>query len=386
MSFALLQYWILFFLCVQLLIEISNLSIIKSFSHPISSQKRPFVSILVPARDEEKNIAKCVSSLLKQEYPQYELLVLDDHSKDQTLEILKSIKEKEKKREFHILKGKPLRDGWYGKHWACHQLAQKARGEILLFVDADTEHQPLMLQRSVALLLDSDLDLLSAIIYQRMETWGERITVPYPVWSIFSLLPIWIGVVFKIPAFSAANGQFMMFKKKSYHEIGGHESVKNNAVDDVALGRLVLKRKMNWRIHEGVEYVSCRMYHSFQDAYQGFTKNYFALFNYKILPAMFVWLWMFIILWLPISVILAQWIGLHFIEANTNLSLISLGIHTMLWVIPTMKCKLPYTTILLYPIINALASFIGFRSIVKTMKSKAHWKGRALVPPKIKWL
>lgn len=387
MNITTLQYWILLFLCVQLIIEISNLFLIKSFSHPRTNQTYPSVSILVPARDEEKNIKRCVSSLLKQEYPHFELLVLDDSSQDKTLEILLDIEEKETKKDFYIVKGRPLCDGWYGKHWACHQLAQKARGEILLFVDADTEHHPHMLERSVALLLESDLDLLSAIIHQRMETWGERITVPYPMWSIFSLLPVFIGVRFKIPAFSAANGQFMMFKEKSYHKIGGHKSVKNNAVDDVALGRLILKHKMKGGIHEGVDYVSCRMYRSFQEAYQGFTKNYFALFNYRILPALFVWLWMFTILWLPICFLLIQWISPSlFPKTNTTLALISLIIHTILWIIPTIKCKMPYSTILLYPIINAMASFIGLRSIIKTMKSKAHWKGRTLEPPEIKWL
>ena len=121
----------------------------------------PFVSILVPARNEERNIEKCIKSLLQQNYPNYEIIVLDDESEDRTWQILSRLAQGND--NLHLLKGKPLPEGWIGKCWACHQLSEKARGEFLLLVDADTFHKPSMLHSVMDTARFYQADLISGL-------------------------------------------------------------------------------------------------------------------------------------------------------------------------------------------------------------------------------
>lgn len=378
-----LQMYVLFFCGVLLLIELINMCFIKKFSPQRKLKAKPMVSVLIPARNEEKNIEKCLKSLVKQDYDNYELLVLDDNSEDKTKEIVKDLSSKFP--QIKLFAGAKLPQGWYGKHWACHQLANEAAADIILFVDADTTHQRAMLSSAVALFQEGQLDLLTAFVRQKMISLGEKLTVPFPVYSIFAILPIFVGIIFKIPSFSAVNGQFMMFKKSSYQKIGGHERFKNQAVDDVSLGRAVLKHKMRWRIYSGVDQISCRMYSSLKEAWYGFSKNYFALFNYKILVAVFVWVWMFFICWFPLLLLLTHLFFGVFSLPVLNLAVITILINTILWVIPTIFFKMPLITILLHPIIMLLASVIGFNSIITTIRNQTQWKGRTLQAPRVKW-
>ena len=184
---------ILYFVAVLLLIEISNVFIVSRFPKPEKNGYCPFVSILIPARNEEKNIKACVLSLLNQKYDHYEVIVLNDNSDDKTLDILTDIAKSYN--TLTILNGTELPQGWYGKHWACHQLSKHAKGEWLLFTDADTVHKSGMLLSCMALVKKTKPDLLTAFVKQHMMTFGEKITIPFPVWSIFTLLPMFIGGV-----------------------------------------------------------------------------------------------------------------------------------------------------------------------------------------------
>ena len=147
----------------------------------------PRVSILVPARNEERTIAACVQSLLSQDYPDFEILVLDDASEDRTGALVRQF---EKDPRLRTLRGTPLPAGWLGKPWACHQLAQAASGEVLLFTDADTVHHPKMLGDAVAALQAERVDLLSALPRLRLATWSERLVLPILLWSVHTFLPL----------------------------------------------------------------------------------------------------------------------------------------------------------------------------------------------------
>ncbi len=141
-----------------------------------AQQGFPRVSILAPARNEEQNIGPCVESLLAQRYPNYEVIVLNDDSSDRTGEILAQFAVAGDR--LRVVNGTPLPPGWLGKNWACHQLAQVADGELLLFVDADTRHSESMLEHAVAALEAEQADLLSAIPREEVVTWAERLVVP----------------------------------------------------------------------------------------------------------------------------------------------------------------------------------------------------------------
>ncbi|MGB0388151.1 MAG: glycosyltransferase [Ardenticatenaceae bacterium] len=260
----------------------------------------PFVSILVPARNEERAIEACVRSLLAQDYPAFELIVLDDHSEDRTGDILQQLitdtgpapfgqsmppergpsgacpEARAVRINSRLLQGAPLPPGWVGKNWACHQLAQaaSARSRYLLFTDADTTHAPDALRRAVAEAERDGVDLLSLMPTQQVETWAERLTVPLLALQILGYLPLPAVEWLPIPAFAAANGQFMLFKREAYREIGGHAACANIMAEDVTLARLLKKYNRQVRLKNGVGLVTCRMYYQSAEVIAGFRRSF----------------------------------------------------------------------------------------------------------------
>ena len=146
-------------------------------SHAAPANVKPFVSILIPARNEEHNIGKCVVSVLAQDYPNFEVVVLDDNSEDSTRAILESFAAKDSR--VRILKGSALPEGWFGKSWACHQLSQAAKGEIFLFIDADVELSSSALDKSVSAMESGGADFLSLLTSQRLHTVSEKLIMRF---------------------------------------------------------------------------------------------------------------------------------------------------------------------------------------------------------------
>ena len=168
----------------------------------------PRVSVLVPARNEEANIGDCVRSLLSQDYPDFEVIVLDDGSRDRTGEILAELAARDPR--LRVIAGRELPAGWLGKHWACQQLGEAADGELLLFTDADTRHGPRSLWNGAAASLAQGADLLTAFPRQEVVTWSEKLVVPFFPWSLLSFLPLALAYRVRSPAFCAAIGQYML--------------------------------------------------------------------------------------------------------------------------------------------------------------------------------
>jgi chlorobactene glucosyltransferase len=150
----------------------------------------PLVSVLLLARNEEKNIERCINSFKNQLYKNFEILVLDDNSTDKTLEILQRIAASDNRVRFY--KGKPLPDDWYGKPFALHQLSQHAKGEIFLLTDADTIHGPTSISWAVTNLLGLKADMISGYIGQIILTFGERITVPLMYFLTGFITPLFL--------------------------------------------------------------------------------------------------------------------------------------------------------------------------------------------------
>lgn len=251
------------------------------------------ISVCIPARNEEKNIATLLQSLVSQAYHEYEIHVLDDHSEDDTARIVESfIQESSELITLHSGKAKPK--DWLGKPWACYQLANVANGEILLFVDADTSLQKNTLKRIANSFEEYKLDMCTVWPRQIFGSPIENIVLPLIYYALVTLLPAiyvyrdpkWLPGSFKKkmrPAFAAANGQCIAISKKAYDNSGGHLSVKNQIVEDVELAKIIKQNGYTLRMFNGVDSVSCRMYRSAGDMFHGLRKNFFAGFNYSLI-------------------------------------------------------------------------------------------------------
>lgn len=259
----------------------------------------PTVSILIPARNEARVIGRTLTQLLAQDYPHLEIHVLDDQSEDGTGEIARNAAAHDPR--FHLHTGQPLPSGWLGKNWACHQLAQFAQGEILLFLDADVQCQPAAVTALVDLMENELAAAATVWPTQITQTWGERLVVPLMAWAILAYLPV-LGVHHtKWAAFAAANGQCLALRRSVYQVIGGHEAVRNNVVEDVALARRVKQHNFRLRMADGAGLILCRMYQNWSEVRAGFAKNILAGHGsstlFLAISTLFHWL-LFIAPWL----------------------------------------------------------------------------------------
>lgn len=267
---------ILGFLFVFLFLFEWNMSVYRPFvTKPLA--KYPSVSILVPARNESPHIGPNVESLLAQDYPDFEVIVLDDDSTDDTAKILASLKARHK--HLRVLSGEPLPAGWTGKNRACHRLSEAAANEWLLFVDADTHHAPDGLKRAVETVVHRDAVLVSTFPRQRLASWGDALLVPLMYFVLLTYLPMyfvakrtwrWVG------DFSAACGQYMLIRKDVYRQIRGHEIIKARISEAPLIASAAKKTGGRILLLDGSRWVSCSMYKSFGEAYKGFTRSVFA--------------------------------------------------------------------------------------------------------------
>lgn len=241
----------------------------------------PSISILIPARNEEENIGTLLEQLSTFEYSMLEIIVYNDNSTDNTENIIKHWTEVTP--NIKLINGETLPKGWLGKNYACHQLAEAATGDILLFLDADVSVKKGVIKRSIHYLQKHELHLLSIFPKQIVKSFGEKVSVPLMNWILLSILPIYLIRKSKNKIFSAANGQFMMFKADTYKKIWPHKRYKSNKVEDIAIIRLFKQKGLASDTRLGDNDISCRMYVGLDDAIEGFIKNIFQFFGNSIL-------------------------------------------------------------------------------------------------------
>ncbi|MGI0064979.1 MAG: glycosyltransferase, partial [Nitrosopumilaceae archaeon] len=235
------------------------------------------VSVLVPARDEAGRIGPCVEALLGQRGVELELLVLDDGSTDGTAEVVRAVAGGDPR--VRVLDGAPLPPGWLGKPHACAQLAEAARGEVLVFVDADVEVAPGGIAATVALLDGAGLDLVCPYPRQRAQTVGERLVQPLLQWSWLSFLPLRLAERLPFPSLCAANGQLLACRVDAYWKAGGHGAVADQVIEDVQLARAFKRAGLRVAIADGTDVATCRMYGGWAQLRDGYTKSLWAAFG-----------------------------------------------------------------------------------------------------------
>lgn len=271
------------------------------------SNSSPLVSICVPARNEEAVIEKCVTHALRQDYPNFEVLVLDDNSTDQTTDILNKLSGIIN--NLYHLKGQPKPDDWLGKPWACHQLSEKAQGEYLIFIDADVWLEEDAVSKAVSALQKSDA--ITVWPKQQVQTFWEKLIIPMIYYGLYTLLPAkyveqnpkWLPASLRkkmAPQFAAACGQFIGFNRSTYTHIGGHTSVKQEIVEDVELAKIIKRHGLKITMYDGIGTVNCRMYRSHSEIFEGLRKNFFVGFGRNVPLFVFMAAMQFIVFVIPL--------------------------------------------------------------------------------------
>ena len=349
----------------------------------------PLVSVLVPARNEAGRITPCLCSLLAQDYPNYEMVVLDDHSEDDTAAVVLGHGfSREKTSRLRLMEGEPLPAGWTGKAWACHQLAAVARGDYLLFTDADTAHDPAALGAMMGHAHDTGAALLSAWPRQVTGTWSEHAVITLVYVLLLGALPHYFlrrlqrhpeyargASAGSLRTLGAANGQYILFRREDYVRIGGHAAVRDHLVEDVALGRLVAERTgegLRLINCDGSGLVHCRMYSSFAEVWEGFTKNLRAAFSQA--TSVF---WLFGVvqlagLFLPFVFACAPWLSGRWwwlpVGQAAWIYLIRMAM--------AARFRTSWWGVWLHPVGQGLSLLIGLNSWRLSTQKGVTWKGR----------
>lgn len=262
-----------------------------------ASHDAPLVSLLVPARDEERNVAPCLEGMLAQRGVRCEVLLLDDGSRDATRAIATRVLDAHaawdsraaaaggdardvvrapvaSAVEARLLEGRPLPDGWGGKCFACQQLADAARGEWLLFLDADTRLAPDAVVRALASARAADVDFASFLPRYVGDGWPNRLVVPWLYYFLTALVPLPEVPRVAHPRLSVANGQAMLVRRAAYARFGGHAAVRDHIVEDVSLAIAAKTAGVRLALLDGHRWLACEMYDGGRAMAAGFAKSF----------------------------------------------------------------------------------------------------------------
>ncbi len=336
------------------------------------------LSVIVPARNEADCIAACLHSLVGQSESifalgvDWELLLVDDGSTDATRSIAQSIP------GVTLLDVDPLPTGWTGKANACHSAAQRARGEWLLFTDADTVHQPGSLRRALHEAEKHSVGLLSYSPHQLVSGLAQRALMPL-VFAELALAYPPAKVSDPALRLAAANGQFMLFRATAYREIGGHAAVRSSILEDVELASIIKRRKLGLRFRTAPDALATRMYRTNAAMIEGWTKNLALLFGNCLTLAAWRVLDLVLLLLLPILAALYWHSAIRGVPWFTAGFLIALLDLRTLWRFYARVAKSHFSVFdcALSPLALPLFASILTRSwLLHRVRHSVSWKGR----------
>src|SRR5690349_4725377 len=245
-----------------------HLDIVVEPTHPPTNA--PLISVCIPARNEERNLHTCVETILAQDYPNFEVIVLDDRSTDGTLEILRQLAARDGR--LKAIHGTNLPNGWAGKPHALFQASAAAKGEWLCFVDADTFLSPNTLSACFAKASETQADIFTIMTFQILGSFWERVVMPIVMTALsVGFSPRRVNDPNSRDAI--ANGQFILIRRAVYNAIGGHERVKDRIVEDKAISEQVKWNGFRLVVANGSSFARTRMYTSLAEMWEGWTKN-----------------------------------------------------------------------------------------------------------------
>jgi glycosyltransferase involved in cell wall biosynthesis len=355
----------------------------------------PKVSVILPARNEEKYIAKCLDSLINQSYPDFEIVAINDSSSDRTGEIIQRYHKLNSKVVVAInAEPKPEAgqgQGWTGKNWACYQGYLNSTGEILLFTDADTVHSRFAMPLAVTYLIKQNLDALTAI---------PKILSEDNIWIKIILPLLWTLSYAKYSAVRANNpkskigyffGSFFIIARKTYETVGTHKAVKTEIVEDGALGRKVKEEKFKLRVVRGEKYIDATWARDFNTLWHGLRRLMIPLYQRERTNALLMTVSSFLLLLLPFIVLpflVLFSIAIHSFMGGYNsaqiydfLLLVDIMAITILFLTGILQSKYTLFQNSIYtlgsPLAGAIIFFAFISSILDALKENAvDWKDR----------
>ncbi|MCA9039978.1 MAG: glycosyltransferase [Planctomycetaceae bacterium] len=355
------------------------LRLLKPTDCGINTETAPLVSILVPAKDEADKIAACLDSLCNLNYPAYEILVVDDRSEDATAEIVREYAEEHP--HLRLVQVEELPTGWTGKTHALQYGQRFARGEWLLFVDADTTHHPETLSVTMQDALTNELDMLTALPSLKCQSFWEKVIQPYASTCLVILFPLSKANNHDHREGAWGNGQFILIHRDAYNQIGQHRSVRDKFVEDIALARRVRNAGLRLNIVSAANLFSVRMYSSMRQIIRGWSRIFYSASDCK--PGKLVSLLIFIALFsiTPYALMLygglKMWSGT---ETSLSTTLFYMGmIHELIQlslyarIYPQTRTKRRYLAFRLCAVLSMC--YVLLRTIRMCFTHKVNWRG-----------
>ena len=337
------------------------------------------VSIVIPARNESRNIAPCVESALASTYPRLEVIVVDDHSTDDTGAIAASIAARDSR--LRVIVPPPLPDDWFGKQWACATGASQARGSLLGFLDADTRQAPDLVTRVVNAMTSRGADLISVAGTQEMGSFWERLVQP----QVFGILLQRYGSTehvnrSRFASAKIANGQCLWVRRDAYDAIGGHGAVRHKVAEDLAMAQHWFRAGRTVSLVLGLDQLSTRMYTSLRELIDGWGKNVFAggrdampfgALGRVIFPLLLVLPSLF---QLAPPVVLALALAGVLGSSALTWAAIATGANVVWWALVYLWLRASPAYALLHPVGAVMLMYITMRAMVRG--SRVRWKER----------
>jgi len=333
----------------------------------------PYISVCIPARNEERDIKNCVESLLNQDYPNFEVIIVDDNSNDNTAKIVYSMIEQHPNLVF--IAGAQLASGWTGKPYALHQAYQKSRGQYLLFTDADLRYQSHALKTAIHTMVCKDLDLLTLMPAAIFGSFWERAVQPV-IFGFIAALTNFRKVNSENHQSAMGFGAFLLFKKEAYQRIGGHLSVANEVLEDIMIAKKAKSNGLSLLVADGKKLFSIRMYHSLKEIWIGWRKNIFLAMKSSILRASYYMVMVLCFLLTPYIVVICNfWLGTG--VAWVGISLLGLGLSLTVGLGLCHELGLKSKNVFFFPLGAIVMVAIMFNSMLHTLLlGRAEWRGR----------
>jgi chlorobactene glucosyltransferase len=381
-----LAYLVTGLTAVSFLITLANLKFLAPLV-PLITPDRSInsdilVSVLIPARNEVGRIDLCLKSLVSQQHERMEILVLDDQSTDQTAEIIASCASVDAR--ITLVNGADAPNGWVGKHWACDQLFRRSRGDLILFIDADTVLEPQAISAAIHRGISNRIDLLTVMPKRHAGCLIERLISPFIDWALFCWLPLYVAHKLKNPYLSVTFGQFMLFQRNAYQAIGGHSSIRNNPIDDLELGRRLKAHGFKWALSQGTRSVETLSYSGNLDTIRGISRSVFPSLNYSVSGLFIASTILLSLSFVPISLLLIAALTDNAYPKLVFASGTSMTLLSATWIIVCYKFEHGFWKVPLYPVSIALMVVISYRSAVTYALSTNKWKDRHIDGPRLR--